>query len=176
VPPRLWEEHFNMEREKIVALFLKDEKGKALIPAFLQASSQFRDVEWLRVIIVADKENLHEEVFGLLPQKEAEAYAIRFLADVTTAGKVVQHIDVFTEEWSTEFARTVLRHMAKNPHQFHRGNFNELAYVLPISITGELETCAPKEEYLRSMWSNLSDHITKLVTLKRQTVEAFKNR
>jgi hypothetical protein len=144
-----------------------------MISAFGQAASQFNDVEWLRAIIKEDSDNLHEEAFSLLPQKEVEAYAIRFLTDVTTAGKVLQHIELFREEWSFDFANAVLRVTAKNAYQYHRGFYDDKAALLPLTITGELEKLAPKEEYLRSMWSNVSDHITKLVTLKQQTFKAF---
>ena len=175
VPPRLWESHFEKERKDIVALFAKHEKGKALLPALAKAAAHFGDKEWMRAVIEVDGDNLHEDAFGLLPQKEAEAYAVLFLPDKTRAGKVIQNVHFFGEEWSPEFAKGVLCYMARSAYQFNRGYFNELAAVLPIAITKELEGCAPKEEYLRTAWNNVSEHITKLLALKQQTIKAFSN-
>ena len=41
------------------------------------------------------------------------------------------------------------------------------------NIAEELEKFAPKEEHMISMWKNLSDHISKLLSLKLQTLKAF---
>jgi hypothetical protein len=37
----------------------------------------------------------------------------------------------------------------------------------------ELEKCTPPEEHLRTMWSNSSNYIIKLISLKIQTLKAF---
>lgn len=173
VPPRFWEKHFNLNREEILKLFSKDDTAKLLIPAIGTAAAHFRDLEWLRAIISIEDKNLYLEALGILPQKEAEAYAVRFFTHDDTAASIVQNLHLFKEEWSMDFTKGLLRFTAKNGYQYHRGFYNEIIHLLPVPITQELEKCTPKEEYQRSMWSNVSEHITRLLTLKLQTLKAF---
>lgn len=173
VPPHLWETHFRLEKKKILELFSKDGNAETLLPAIGLAASRFKELDWLRAVIEIDQDRLFGDAFQLLPQKEAEQYALRFLnADVPAAG-VMSNLHDFREEWSVDFAKAVLRFTAKNPYQYHRGFYNDMAALLPVPLAGELEKFTPKEEYLRNMWSNQSEYITKLLTLKLQTLKAF---
>jgi hypothetical protein len=175
VPPHFWEAHFNLEKEKVLALFTKDERAEALFPALGLAASRFKEIDWLQAVMEIDRIRLYSDAFELLPQKEAEAYGLRFLDKDLSANSVMSNIHHFKKEWSVEFAKGILCYTAKNPYQFHHGFYNELAAVLPGSVTGVLEKCTPKEEHLRPAWSNMSDHIIRLITLKQQTIEAFNN-
>jgi hypothetical protein len=173
VPPRFWELHFNLDKKKILDLFAKEERTAALAPAFGLAASRFRDIEWLRAVISVDQLRLYGDAFELFPQKEAEQYALAFLDEDLSAAGVLSSIHHFKEEWSLDFTRAILHFTAKNPYQYTRSFYNDMASVLPAAIATELENCSPKEAYLRSMWTNLSDHIIRLLTLKQQTLKAF---
>lgn len=173
VPPRFWEEYFNLNREEILKLFSKDETAKSLIPAMGTAAARFHDIEWLRTIISIEEKNLYLEALEILPQKEAEAYAVSFFTHDDTAVSMVQNLHHFKEEWTMDFTKAFLRFAAKNGYQYHRGFYSELIHLFPVPVIGELEKCTPKEEYQRTMWAGVSEHITKLLTLKLQTLKAF---
>lgn len=173
VPPRFWEDHFSPDRKKLIALFAAEEKYGPFTAALVKAALRFKDLAWLRDVLAADGETFYEDALEVLPQAEAEEYALRFVTDEKVAGQVLRQIAVFTGEWSLPFAKAVLRFTAANPYQYHKGFYNHTAAVLPVPVVAELERCTPKEEHLRHMWSNLSEHITKLLTLKLQTLKAF---
>lgn len=173
VPPNLWEEYFQLQKEKIISLFGKEEAHASFVTALGEASIRFKALDWLREIIAADPVFFNEEIFAVLPQKEAEAYAVKFLGQDDKASIVIRNLDKFQNEWSLEFAKAVLRFTAKNPYQYHRGFYNDIAAVLPVPLAGELEKCTPKEDYLRNMWITQSEYIIKLLTLKLQTLKAF---
>jgi hypothetical protein len=86
---------------------------------------------------------------------------------------MVQNLHSFKDEWSLDFSKAFLRFTAKNVYQYQRGFYNEIIHLLPVPIIGELEKCTPKEEYQRTMWSNMSEHITRLLTLKLQSIKVF---
>lgn len=173
VPPSQWEVQFGLTKEKIIALFAKEEKYNAFVTALGQAAIRFREADWLRAIIEADANFFHIKAFPVLPQNEAEVYAVKFMSQNDKAGIILRHLDKFQHEWSIEFSKAVLRFTAKNPYQYHRGFYNDIAAFLPIPLAGELEKCTPKEDSLRDMWSTQSEYIIKLLTLKLQTLKAF---
>lgn len=173
VPPQFWEDNFNMDKDKIVDLFSKDKYCQSFIPSFGLAASRFKNLDWLRKLISLNENRMYADAFTLLPQREAEEYALRFLSADDGAASVLHTIHVFSKEWSTEFAKAVLRYTAKNPYQFHRGFYNDIAALLPVPVVGELEKATPKDEYFRNLWSTQSEHLTKLLTLKLQTLKAF---
>ena len=173
VPPHFWEAHFALDKRKIIELFSKEPKHKPFIAALGKAAARFKDIDWLREVMAADAGLLYFDALPLLPQKEAETYALKFFDDENDARNIVQSIAVFTEEWSLPFAKAVLRFTAKSPYQYHSGFYNNIVHLLPVPIVAELEKFIPKEEHLRHLWSNLSEHIAKLLTLKLQTLKAF---
>lgn len=173
VPPHLWETHFGLEKKRLIELFLKEEKHSLFVKALTEAAVRFKDTAWLRELIAADGDAFYPDAVYRLPQKEAEAYATKFLGNDEYAGGVLQRLDAFPEEWSLPFAKAVLRFTARNAYQYHRGFYNDNAHLLPVPVAAELEKCTPKEEHLRHLWSNLSDHIIRLLTLKLQTLKAF---
>lgn len=173
VPPHMWEGHLNLEKKGILKLFKKDEQHKTYIPAFGQAAVRFKDQEWLRAVIAADDKLMHLDALYLLPQKEAEYYALNFLDNEEKAADILQLIRFFKQEWSLEFASAVLKFTAKNPYQYNKAFYNQIIYVLPLAITVKVESYAPKEEHFGHMWSNLSAHLLKMLTLKQQTLTTF---
>lgn len=174
VPPALWERHFGMERSEVVQLLSKEHKTKSWLPVMGVAAARFNDLNWLRAVIKTEGAGLINEAFYLLPQAEAEAYALRFVSDEATVAYLLNSIEKFPEEWSPPFAEALLRFTANNPYHYHRGWYNNVAQSLPAAVVGKLESFAPKEGYLSSMWENVSQHIAHLIVLKQQTKNAFK--
>ena len=86
---------------------------------------------------------------------------------------IIQYATRRKSEWSIELAIKILRHAAKNPYQYNRAFFSQHIHLLPVHIVGELERFTPPEEHFRSGWSNMSDYIMKLTSLKIQTIKAF---
>lgn len=175
VPPSLFESYTGLEKEALLKAVQQTAQGKNFIPAFGQAAVLFGDTGWLRAVMAADEDHLYIDALSRLPQEEAEKYAVRHLEDDAHAAAIGQRVVQFENEWSLELARAFLKHAAKSPYQYNRAFYNELVHLLPVAIGGELAGYAPKEEYLRGMWSSLSEHITKLISLKQQTVNAFKS-
>lgn len=174
VPPRFWEEVFSPDRKKLIALFAAEETAGPFTPALVKAAVRFHDLDWLRDLLATDEATFHDGALPVLPQAEAEAYALRFMNDEKAAASALLHVGDFEREWSLPFTKAVLRYTAQSPYQYNAAFYNNLARLLPVHAVGELEKCTPKEEHLRYMWSSLREHITRLLTLKLQTLKAFK--
>lgn len=173
VPPQFWEQHLAMESNKIISLLQKENKA-TLIHAIGEAAVRFKDKSWLMQVLRVDNSFFHNEIFTLLSQEEAQLYAVRWLEQNDKAGWIIQSLTLVEEEWKPALAHALLQWAAKNPYQTNRGWFNNVAALLPTSLKAEdLESYAPKEEYLRSTWNGISEHILKLVSLKEQTIKAF---
>lgn len=175
VPPTLIEQHTGLEKEALLKAVQQSPQGKNFIPAFGQAAILFSDTGWLRAVIAADADHLYIDALSRLPQEEAEKYALLHLEEDANAAAISQRLVQFEKEWSLELTRAFLKQAAKSPYQYNRAFYNELVHLLPVAISGELAGYAPKEEYLKGMWNSLSEHITKLLTLKQQTLNAFKS-
>lgn len=174
VPPHLWETHFNLDNKKIIDLFSKNENYKTFMGAFGLAASRFKNLAWLRTIIAIHENSLHLDAFSLLPQKEAEDYALSFLTTDDGASSILHIIRHFSKEWGIEFSKAVLKFTSKNPYQYNKSFYNEIIHLLPGPMAFELEKFKPQEEQLEKIWNNLSEHISKLIALKLQTLKTFK--
>ena len=176
VPPHLWEQHLALTPVEIITLFSKDKQARSLVGAFGVAASRFADLVWLRAVIAASENALHVDAFKLLPQKEAEAYALRFMDVAETAQSLIQYmLQASSGEWSIAFSKAVLKHTASNGYQYPRAFYNNLAHLLPIEIINELERCTPPEPYQREQWTKNSEYIIELLTLRIQTLQSFQS-
>ena len=111
------------------------------------------------------------EIMPLLPLQQQELYSNKYFEQ--HPDQIINYAVQRKAEWSIELTKNILRHIAKNPYQYNRSFFNQHIHLFPVPIVGELEKCTPPEEHQRTMWSNTSDYITKLITLKIQTLKAF---
>jgi len=173
VPPSFFQQHFNLGMDDILKALDHGSLGKDLLPAFGQAAIQFNELDWLRKAISRNDSKFYAEAFQLLPQQEAEKYAIVQLERDDKAAEIIKHLASWQGEWSSQLAKKVLKYTSKNPYNYQKGFYENVASLLPISITAELESFSPDEAYLKTMWLNISDHITKLISLKRETINAF---
>jgi hypothetical protein len=173
IPPIFLEEHTALQKEDLLRAIQHSANGKYFISAIGRAAIRFKDVDWLRGIIALPDSEFYPAALKLLPQKEAEAYALRYL-EGENAYQIIQAFSDFETEWSMELSKAILKLTAKSPYQFHKGFYNQLVHLLPVPIINELEKCTPPEEQSRAMWNNLSEYIALLLTLKLQTLKAFK--
>lgn len=175
VPPHFWQEWLQLAINEIVSMF-KNDKNKKYLLALGSAASLFNNKDWLSAVIKMDENSLYLAAFSLLPQQQQEAYAIRFLGSEDTAPQVINELTSnSTAEWSVELTKAIFHFTAKRPYQYNRSFYNQNMQFIPTKIIPELEKCTPPDEYNKMTWSKTSNYITKLLTIKHQTAQAFGN-
>lgn len=170
VPPTFWEKQLAADPKTIIEQFQKDDIGKKMMPALVIATIKFNDVQWA-LHLMQHSSVFYIEIIPLLPLQEQEKYSNQFFEQF--ADSIIQYAVQREAEWSTTLTKNIFRHLAKNPYNYTRSFFSEHIHLIPASIVAELEKCTPPEEHLRTMWSNTSDYIIKLISLKIQTLKAF---
>jgi hypothetical protein len=173
VPPSFLEAHTGLGKADIINALLNSKKGKFFLPALAQGAIQFGDVDWLRAIIAQDPAHFFAEALSLLPQQEAEAYALKHSEVEEHLADIIDQLSNREQEWGADITKAVFSYTATNPYQYNRSFYNGIVHLLPVSIRMELEAFAPPESYYKSLWNNISEYITKLVTLKEETKKAF---
>ena len=172
VPPSFFLQHFNIGIEDMLKA-LDHPLGKDLLPSLAQAAVQFNELEWLRKAIGRIDYKLYPEALRVLPRAEAEQYAIRQLEHAAMANEVVKEVSDWEGEWSMPLTRSIFQITSQNSYQYNRGFYDRIIQLVPTSIVSELEKFSPKEPYQQSTWANISDHIKKLISLKKETINAF---
>lgn len=169
-PPHFWESHLGCSPSEVITLFNKSDEGKAMLPAIGLAAGRFAAANWA-VLLINDQNRFYLDLIRFLPKKEKEQYLINNIgpaADTVIACAVKEE-----EEWGLELTKVIFRHTAKNIYQYNRSFYSQHIRSIPPHIVAELERCTPPEEQFRATWSNTSEYIIKLITLKIQTIKAF---
>lgn len=172
-PVVFWEQHFACSSSEVIELFKRSEEGKQMLPAVGLAVGRFGNASWA-TFFTNEERSFYSDLLPLLTKREREKYLLKFIEDNTMTETVIRYVMREEEEWGEELTRAVFRHTAKTPYQYNRSFYNQYIDRIPIQIIGELEKFTPAEEHLRTMWSNMSEYIIKLSTLKIQTLKAFK--
>jgi hypothetical protein len=170
VPPSFWEKQLDSNPEAIIDLFQKDITGKKMIPALVLAITRFNDTRW-SLYFMKQSEVFYIDIIPLLQAGQQEAYSIKFFD--TYPDNIIQYATQRETEWSIDLTKNIFKHTAKNVYQYNRSFYNQYIHLIPGPAVAELERCTPAEEHLRNTWSNTSDYIIKLITLKIQTIKAF---
>jgi hypothetical protein len=170
VPPTFWQTHFSAGPQTVIDLFQKDNIGKKMMPALVIATSNFKDTDWA-FSLAQHSEVFYLEILPLLPVQQQEHFSNKFFEQFPDS--IIQFAVQRETEWSMELTKNIFRHIGKNPYNFTRSFLSQYIHLIPAPIIAELEKCTPPEEQLRTMWSNTSDYIIKLITLKVQTLKAF---
>ena len=172
IPPVFWESHLTCTSSEVIELFRRTDEGKRMIPALGSAVGRFQTTKWASLFL-DDEKRFYSDLVPLLEKKQREQYLLKFI-DVDIMKEDVIRIAMQEDnEWRIDLAKAILKHAAKNPYQFNRNFFNQHIHLLPVQIVGELEKCTPPEEHFRASWSNMSEYISKLISLKIQTIKAF---
>lgn len=170
VPPSFWEQQLALSPAEIIQYFQQDETGKKMMPALVVAIKKFNSREWA-VAMMQHSTTFYIDIIPLLPSQQRDAYSIQFFDQYPE--HIIQYALQRDEEWDIELAQQVFRYTAKNLYQYNRSFYNQHIELIPGKIALSLEKYAPSEEYLQSNWSNTSDYILKLLSLKAQTIQAF---
>jgi hypothetical protein len=170
VPPSFWESMFESAPDKIIETLQKDKTGKKLLPAIVLSAVTFQDHRWA-IAFMQHSDVFYLEIIPLLPVKQQEFYSIKFIGQ--HAESIINYAVQREDEWSHDLTKAILKHTAKNTYQYNRSFYDQHVHLLPVPIAGELEKFTPSEPYLMTLWSNVSEHIIKLLTLKLQTLKAF---
>ncbi len=174
VPPSFFETHFELSREEICDVFYHSKNGKPLFSAFGLAAARFKELDWLRTVIDKTEGQLYPEALELLPDEEKFSYATRFIKDSTAADTLIHYLQIYPQQpWSLALTKEIFRHTAKNSYRYPQSFYKDNILRFPIDIMNELETCAPPDEWARNQWNKMSDYIIRLLTLRRQIVQAF---
>jgi len=170
VPPTCLEEQWQLKPDEIINLFQKDVAGKKLLPALVLSVVNFYDERWA-ISFIQHSSVFYTDIIPLLPVQQQELYSIKFFTGQPES--IISHAVKRETEWSRELTGLIFRQVAKNPYQYNRSFFNQHIHLIPSAIAMELERHTPVEESSRAMWSNTSDYILKLLSLKTQTINAF---
>ena len=169
-PPQFWETELARSPGEIVGLFGKTPEAAAFTEALAVAAGKWGDRNWAPAFLEDDK-RFYPELLPLLPAADRENYLLRNFAAVPEA--VIGELTGREEEWSLELTRLFFGHAARNPHVFSRGWFNQHIHWIPTAIAGELDKFTSPEVYQQSLWVNIRDHVSRLLTLKYRTFKAF---
>lgn len=170
VPPSFWETHLWNSPENIIQLLQKDKAGKNLLPTLIQALVTFKDEKWA-IAFMQHSETFYIDIIPFLPARQQEHYSIKFISKYPD--DIISYAVRRQDEWSPEFARAVLKHASRGGYRYNRDFWGQHIHLFPVSIVAELQKYNPQEEYLKNIWTNTSEHITKLASLKSQTFKAF---
>lgn len=170
VPPSFWEKHLEMNPEQIIDLFQKDAAGKKIIPSLVNAITCFHDTKWA-FYFMQHSQVFYIDIIPLLQAQQQEAYSNKFFDKYPDS--IIRFATGRETEWGIELTKNIFRYAAKNPYQYNRSFYNQYIHLVPVQVVAELERCTPPEEHLRVMWSNTSEYIINLITLKIQTIKAF---
>ncbi|MEO5893550.1 MAG: DUF5691 domain-containing protein [Ferruginibacter sp.] len=170
VPPDSWESLFTANPETIINYFQQQESTKKFLAAIVISVVRFQDKRWA-VAFMQYSKIFYIDIIPLLPLQQQEFYSNKFFGGYENS--IINHAIERKEEWGVELTRNIFRFTADNPYQYNRSFYNKYIHLVPVQIIGELEKCKPANDYDKSVWSNTSEYITKLITLKIQTIKAF---
>jgi hypothetical protein len=169
-PPSFWEEHLQLQSEAILEIFQKNDTGKKLLPALLTATANFRDARWASVI-AENKTGFEKELLALLPVHQRDAYINHFFA--RNINEVIEYASETEETWSLALARLILKEAALKPYSY-MGFFQKVISQIPVAISTELSSYPVSEEqYAKTLWTNMSEQISRSLSIKIQINKAF---
>lgn len=170
VPPAFWETHLQLKPADTIHFFQKDVVGKKMLPAFVIAIKKFNNREWA-FAMMQYSETFYIDIIPMLPLQQQDVYSIKFFADFPE--NIIQYAIQRDQEWDIELSQLIFRHTAKNLYHYPRSFYNQHIHLIPGKIALSLEKFTPPEEYMRTQWSNTSDYILKLLSLKARTNQSF---
>jgi hypothetical protein len=171
--PLQWlEESLQIEPEQIIGQFKKATQLKKFIPALADAVANFKDARWAQAFYT-EVEELYIPLASLLPAGQQDKYLLTYLHRAPDA--VLAAVSLRPKEWSYELALSLLKHTAQFPHRYNKGFYNGIIHLIPDSLAADINLLIPHDSYTRHTWYSLSDHLYRLLTLKRELKLAFPN-
>ena len=170
VPPSFWETHVQSTPEAIIRSWQKDDTGKKLIPALVQAVVVYRDQRWATALM-QNSQVFYIDIIPLLPVAEQDFYSLKFMDQF--ADNIIEHAIKREDAWSVGLTTAIFKHTAKSVYQYNRSFYSRYIHCIPVDIVTELENCTPAEDHLKTTWANTCGYITRLINLKKQTILSF---
>lgn len=170
VPPSFWETHLQSAPDAIIRSWQKDDTGKKLIPALVQAVVVYKDLRWATAFM-QNSQVFYIDIIPLLPVTEQDFYSLKFIDQF--ADNIIEHAIKREDAWSVGLTTAIFKHTAKSVYQYNRSFYSRYIHCIPVDIVTELEHCTPAEDHLKSTWANTCEYITTLINLKKQTILSF---
>ena len=170
VPPSFWESHLQDAPDAIIRSWQKDDTGKKLVPALVQAVVVYKDQRWATALM-KNSQVFYIDIIPLLPVNEQDFYSIKFIEQF--AENIIEHAIKREDGWSVGLTMAIFKHTAKSVYQYNRSFYSRYIHCIPVEVVEELEKCAPAEEHLNTTWSNTCEYIKALINLKKQTILSF---
>lgn len=170
IPPHYWEQYLVLSPYEIIELFLENEESAKYLPAIGLAAGRFKNTDWAPQFM-GDANRFYPDLIPLLSKQDREDYLLKHFSKV--ADMVLPLLAKEEGEWSMEITRCVFQHTAQNPYQYNRQFYQQHIERFPAAIARELDKYMPTEEGYRSMWSNTSAYLIKLMGLKTQLFQSF---
>ncbi|OCX54348.1 hypothetical protein BEL04_08815 [Mucilaginibacter sp. PPCGB 2223] len=167
VPPAFWEQRFEAAPAQVVQYFEK--YAPAMTGALGMAVSRFKAASWMPYFLHLD--GFYVDFIDFLNPPEQEKYLLRFFKP--DPRNAIHYALQLKQEWSADFAITVLREMANYPYEYNRASFNKHIRLIPVTIINQVKAIEPKDLNLLNTWAKNRDHLLKLLRLKQQTLNAF---
>ncbi|RYY60332.1 MAG: hypothetical protein EOO05_10275 [Chitinophagaceae bacterium] len=168
VPPVFWESISQESPEVVLEVFEKNTITKKYLPAIVNATSLFRDTRWAEVLSKQASTAFTHVVYLLTEDRQATIAASLFQKQPREMLEIALHL---TKEWPVDLARTIIVHGLKDPWTFNRGWYNRNIDKIPVSLLSELTRLNPPGS--PPGWSDMLDHISKLLSLKQSTTTIF---
>ena len=167
VPPAFWEKQFEATPAQVVEYFEKH--APTMVPALGLAVSRFKQQNWLPYFMSHNE--FYIDFLSIMPAAEQEKYLLKFIdRDARSIINAAIHIG---QEWGTDFAAAAIRNMANYPYEYNRGFYSKNIGLIPVSMLPQLNKYSAKEPNMQSSWEKTRDHLTQLLSLKQQTLQAF---
>lgn len=170
VAPAFWETHLSIPATDIIQQWQKDAIGKKLLPALVNAISNFKSEPWA-IAMMQTSEVFYIDLIPLLPAKEQEFYSIKFMYEF--GGAIIEYAARFNNEWSIDLTKAIFTQASKEVYSYNKAFYNNHIHLIPVAIAPLLEKFTPTEEHLKGYWRNNSEYLTRLLQLKQQTIQSF---
>lgn len=168
-PPENYETHFNSSPELVIDYFQKEKATQKFLGALVDSIVTFKNNKWANAFM-QHSDKFYSSLLPVLSEDEQDKYSVKFFDK--EPDNIIRLAKERQSEWSVELTKAIFKHTAKQMYQYNRTFFNECILLIP-TIVGELEKCTPQEEDFRNAWSSMSEYISKLISLKLQTIQAF---
>ncbi len=177
VPPSFLSEDLNTSPQTIIELIQKDKKTALYLPALAIAAVKFKETLWIKALLDHGDASLLDSslvlLIGSLPEQDRDVYAKRFIKEKPQ--ELIQLLLNQEREWSADLAKSVLKYTANEVYQYNKTFYRPAVALIPVSLLHELESFTPAEEGKKVYWKNQQEELSRLLTLKRQILQAFQN-
>lgn len=165
VHPSRWEEHFNRDTERVIALFQQQESLQPFVPAMVLAIAWFEDKE-RALSFMQHSETFYIDIIPLLPAAQQQEFGEKFFDEHPDA--IIEYACKHQEEWSTQLCTRIFKYAATQPYTYNQQFMNNHIRLIPVSIAATLDNITPVEAYHTGYWNNIKVHLGRLLQAKSQ--------